>query len=251
MLRPELHVISLRYSSWSIRALLPLLHANADFVLRTVTIDMARQGDPLPEMDGDAFVTAHRKQLATRREFGSVNGLFPVLSVGDTSIHEALAINEWTAETYPEAQLWPTDGLSRARARALSCEMASGFSNLRGKMSCNVFARVQGFRPDGPTRVEIERVHELLRESLQRSGGPFTFGQFGIVDAMYFPVLTRFVTYGVPLPADLEAYDSAIERQPAVVQWRKLAAQAPTIPIYDDYVRKLGGELQVDASRAT
>jgi glutathione S-transferase len=251
MSRPELYVISLRYSSWSMRALLPLLHAKADFGLRTVTIDMTRQGDPLPEMDGDAFVAAHRRQLAVRRGLGSVTGFFPVLRVGDTSIHEALAINEWTAENYPDAQLWPTDGLSRARARALSCEMASGFSNLRGKMSCNVFARVPNFRPDGPTRVEIERVHELLRESLQRSGGPFLFGQFGIVDAMYFPVLTRFETYGVPLPADLKAYASAIEQQPAVMQWRERAAQAPAIPIYDDYIRKLGGEIHVDARAGT
>ena len=243
MPRLELHVISLRYSSWSIRALLPLLHAGADFSLQTVDLELARQGDPLPEMEDDAFVAAQEKQLAKRRVLGSVRGLFPVLWVDETPIHEALAINEWTAEQHPETRLWPEEGLARARARALSCEMASGFSNLRGKMSCHVSARVPRFEPDGPTRVEIARVHELMRDSVQRSGGPFLFGAFGIVDAMYYPVLTRFTTYGVPLPTDLYAYAQAMEEQPAVAQWRRLAAEAPQIEAYDDYVRAMGGEI--------
>lgn len=241
----ELHVISLRYSSWSIRALLPLLHVRAKFELRTVDVEMTRQGDPLPEMEDHAFVAAQERQLTTRRALGSVRGLFPVLWVDETPIHESLAINEWTAEQHPEARLWPEDGLARARARALSCEMASGFSNLRGKMSCHVFARVPGFNADGPTRVEIARVHELLRDSLQRTGGPFLFGAFGIVDAMYYPVLTRFITYGVPLPRDLLAYGQAMEEQAAVAQWRHLAAQAPALEIYDSYVRAMGGEIVV------
>lgn len=239
----ELHVISLRYSSWSIRALLPLLHAKADLSLVTAELDMARQGDPVPDQEVDAYLRAHSAELAHRRSLGSVTGLFPVLRVDGTPIHEALAIAEWTAEHFPDAGLWPAASLQRARARALSAEMAGGFRNIRNHMSCHGLARVPGFVPDGPTRTEIARVFELMDDSLQRSGGPYLFGDFGIVDAMYFPVMTRLSTYGIALPDALTGYASALEEVPAVQRWRQLALQAPAIPVYDDYIRSLGGAL--------
>jgi glutathione S-transferase len=225
------------------RALLPLLHAGADVQAKTVTLEMTRQGDPEPEMDAEHYVRLAAKRLAARRALGSVTGYFPVLIVDGEPIHEALAICEWTAERYPEAGLWPRDAMARARARALSAEMASNFLNLRRNMSCNVFARVPGFVPDGPTRVEITRVFELMRDALSASGGPFLFGDFGIVDAMYFPVLTRFETYAVVLPPELRPYADAMKALPAVTRWRELALRAPPIPIYDDYIRRMGGDI--------
>jgi len=225
----SLVVLSLRYSSWSMRAWLALQHAGAEFETRTVVLsDM-----------GSATPTQLR---AKRRAQGSVAGVFPVLHVGDTAIHEALAICEWAAEAYPAAQLLPAASLDRARARAVSCEMAAGFPNLRANLSCHVFARVPGYVPDDPTRAEIERVFELWGESLERSGGPFLFGAFGVADVMYFPVLTRFRTYGVTLPQALQGYAASVEAQPAVVAWRRAALTAPRIPRYDEYVRGLGGD---------
>jgi glutathione S-transferase len=240
-----LYVISLRYSSWSMRALLALLHAGAEVEVKTVALELTRQGDPEPELDTERHVRLAAERLAARRALGSVTGYFPVLSVAGEQIHEALAICEWAAERYPEAGLWPRDALPRARARALSVEMASNFINLRQHMSCHVFARVPGFVPNGPTRVEITRIFELMRGALSSSGGPFLFGDFGIVDAMYFPVLTRFETYGVALPPELRAYAEAMKASRAVTRWRELALQAPAIPIYDDYIRGLGGEVVV------
>jgi len=242
----RLCVVSLRYSSWSIRALLPLLHAGAKVEIETVELDMARQGDPPPPMDPEALMQLRAEELRQRRALGSVTGLFPVLWVGKVPIHEALAINEWTAEHYPAAGLWPDDPLTRAQARSLAAEMAGGFSALRSTMSCHVFARVPGFVPGGPARVEIARVRELMRDALARSFGPFLFGRFGIVDAMYFPVLTRFATYGVALPHDLQAYAEALEAQPALVEYRRLARLSPAVSVYDQYVRDLGGQLLFD-----
>ena len=248
MSRLVLHVMSLRYSSWSMRALLPLLHAGADVEVKTVTLEMGRQGDPDPELDSEHYVRWAAERLAARRALGSVTGYFPVLSVDGEPIHEALAIGEWTAERYPQAGLWPRDAMARARARSLSAEMASNFTNLRHHMSCHVFARVPGFVPNGPTRVEITRVFELMQTALLKSGGPFLFGAFGIVDAMYFPVLTRFETYGISLPPELRPYAEAMQLSPAVTGWRKLALEAPAIPIYDDYIRGLGGEVVVPSA---
>jgi glutathione S-transferase len=209
---------------------------------------MARQGDPEPQMDAERHVRLAAERLAARRALGSVTGYFPVLTVDGEPIHEALAICEWTAERYPESRLWPRDAMARARARALSTEMATNFINLRHRMSCHVFARVPGFVPDGPTRVEITRIFELMRDAVSASGGPFLFGDFGIADAMYFPVLTRFETYGVALPPELRPYAEAMKASPAVTRWRELALRAPAIPIYDDYIRGMGGQVVVPAT---
>lgn len=243
MTTPRLCVISLRYSSWSIRALLSLWHAGIEVVIETAEPDLTHQGMPEPIDDHDAHVRKAAAELTRRRALGSVNGNFPVLWVDDVPIHEALAICEWAAEQRPEAGLWPRDPLIRARARALSLEMASGFRNLRTYMSSHPFARIPGFCPDGPTRVEIARVHELWRDALDASGGPFLFGDFGIVDAMYFPVLGRFETYGVELPPGLQAYAGALHALPAVKRWRAEAEKARRIPVYDAYVERLGGRV--------
>ena len=181
-------------------------------------------------------------ELAHRRALGSVTGLFPVLWVDGVPIHESMAICEWAHEAFPEARLWPADRLERARARSIACEMAAGFTQLRTHLSCHPFARVPGFVPDGATRAEIDRVHGMWTEALERSGGPFLFGHPTIADFMYFPVVTRFETYDVAWPPKLRAYADAMWALPAVQAWRALAVTEPRIPIYDAYVTGLGGD---------
>ncbi|MFK7896229.1 MAG: glutathione S-transferase [Myxococcota bacterium] len=235
----KLSVLSLRYSSWSIRPLLALYAAGAEFEVETVTLP--EMG--IPVEDEGAALSAHLKsQRARRQEMGSVIGLYPVLHVGEVPIHESLAICEWVAESYPAARLWPEDPLERARARSVSSEMATGFPHLRNHMSCQIFARVPNFQPDEQTAFEIERVFEIWQSYLDRSGGPFLFGEFGIPDCMYFPVLTRFRTYGVALPSALEDWARRLESHPAVRSWMQLAKQAPPIPLYDAQVREMGGD---------
>lgn len=232
----HLHVLSLRYSSWSIRPWLALRLANADFTF--ATSELPDMGAPL------ASVEAASQQLSERRQLGSVTGLFPVLETQGTRIHESLAICEFVAEQFPDAGLWPEGSLARARARSVSCEMASGFSHLRSKMGCHVFARVPDFVPDAATEVEINRVFELWSACLDASGGPFLFGAAaGIADCMYFPVVTRFRTYGVSLPEALERYAQAMESHPAALDWREAAHASPRIQNYDAGILALGGTL--------
>jgi glutathione S-transferase len=235
---PELvlSVATLRVSSWSIRPWLALTHAGADFETRTAVVDMVHH-----EVTADSL-QSEAEELAFRRGLGSVTGLFPVLWVDGRPIHESLAICEWAAEAYPAAGLWPADAMDRAQARSLSCEMAAGFPLLREHLSCHPFARVPGFTPNPATQLEIHRVFELWTACLERSGGPFLFGAFGIVDCMYFPVVTRFATYGVALPPRLAAYAEAVMQVPAVQAWRALALQSPRIPHYDDNIIRLGGD---------
>ncbi len=92
---PELVVLSLRYSSWSMRPWLALTHAGATFKTRTVE---------LPHMMDPMATTS----LADRRARGSVRGLFPVLHVGGTAIHESLAICDTLPKRIPKRACGPT-----------------------------------------------------------------------------------------------------------------------------------------------
>lgn len=224
----KLNVLSLRYSSWSMRPWLVLTHAGAKF--DTETVELVDMGTP------------NAPPLAQRRKLGSVRGLFPVLRVDGSPIHESLAICEYVAEAYPQTALWPADPVLRAEARAISCEMLSGFGDLRRELSCGLFGRVPIFAPGAAAQADITRVFEIWGEKLERSGGPFLFGHFSIADAMYYPVRTRFRTYGVAIPASLGAYVQALDSHPAVRTLVELARTAPRIAAYDAAMRKLGGD---------
>jgi glutathione S-transferase len=221
------------------RPWLALAHADAEFETETAELHLGKQN---PSAPGDATDADAAQELRLRRSKGSVTGLFPVLYVNGVPIHESLAICEWVNEAYPDARLMPESALGRARVRAISCEMLGGFAHLRNHMSCHLFGRVPSFQPDAATRRDIARVFEIWAEALDRSGGPFLFGRFGIADAMYFPVRTRLRTYGVPVPDGLVSYVAALDSLPAVARLEAVARTAPGIPAYDDYIRSLGGD---------
>jgi glutathione S-transferase len=236
----RLVVVSLRYSSWSMRPWLVLTHAGAVFETETAEVELGRQS--LGTGDDAALAKIGRNVIVERRKWGSVAGLFPVLLLDGAPIHESLAICEYVNEMFPGAQLWPEAGLARARARAISTEMATSFTNMRMKMSCHLFGRVPSYTPNASTQRDIDRVFEIWREALEHSGGPFLFGRFSIADAMYFPVRTRLLTYGVAIPDDLSGYVRALDEVPAVRALHELARTAPVVPVYDAYLRELGGD---------
>jgi glutathione S-transferase len=228
------------------RAWLTLTHAGADFELQTASLpNMQRQGDS----DSGALAELTPADRTDRRQVGSVAGLFPTLWVDGEPVHETLAICETIAELFPDAGLWPETLPERARARAVSTEMATGFTALRGELSCHLFGRVPGFQPSAAATANIDRIFELWQSCLARSPGPFLFGSFGIADAMYFPVLSRLRTYGVALPEAVTGWASAMDSAPAVRALWDVARQAPAIPIYDEYLRELGGEPAARAPR--
>ena len=223
MPRIKLTVLSLRYSSWSMRPWLALTHAGATFTTETVELAHMQQQADFSKGTLD-MSQIEPTPLSDRRDLGSVHGLFPVLRVDEAPIHESLAICEYAAEAFPAAGLWPDDALLRAQARAISCEMVGGFTALRGELARHLFGRVPEFTPNTQTRSDIARIFELWHECLARSGGPFLFGRFSIADAMYFPVLTRFRTYGIVLEGAISHYAKAVEQLPAV---RQLVDVAP------------------------
>ena len=193
-------------SSWSLRPWLILKQAAIPFVERTI-----RLGQPTTR--GDILEK-------------SPNGLVPCLTHGKLTIWDSLAIAEYLAETFPDKQLWPADKSARAEARSISAEMHSGFSNLRTVWPM-FFARegMRHLRPDAVKR-DIARIAEIWTGARTRygKGGPFLFGAFSIADAMYAPVVSRFVTYGpVELPPAAAEWRDMMFALPAMQEWGAVA----------------------------
>ena len=202
-----LYVGSRRYSSWSLRPYLALAHAKADFETRLIVLD----------------------RDDTRQKITQVTpaGRVPVLHHDDLIVWDSLAICAYVAELFPVADLWPTDRARRAVARSVSCEMHAGFAALRRDMPMDIGASHPGEGHTAEAMTDVARVIELWRDCLAKSGGPFLFGAFSVADAMYAPVTTRFITYGVDLDATSRAYVDAIHALPAMQRWCADAAQEP------------------------
>ncbi|GAB7534384.1 glutathione S-transferase family protein [Burkholderia sp. 3C] len=135
------------------------------------------------------------------------------------AIWDSLAIAETLAERHPAQALWPADPAARARARCVSAEMHSGFMAMRSEMPLDIRAALPGRKLSPAALADVARVDALWRDCLAASGGPFLFGAFTIADAMYAPVVLRFVTYAPPLSEIAAGYVERMLADPAVAAW--------------------------------
>ncbi|KAA3652322.1 MAG: glutathione S-transferase family protein [Proteobacteria bacterium] len=211
------------YSSWSLRPWVLMKHFGIPFEAHQV------------EVSGKGAHAGHRAY--------SANGLVPCLHVDGFQVWDTLAIAEFLAERHPG--LWPTDPLARARARSVSAEMHSGFGALRTAMPMNIKLRLKGKTPSAEVQADIDRVAEIwtqARTAFAGDAGPYLFGEFSIADAMYAPVVMRFVTYNVALPPVAAAYRDAMLAHPAMREWIE-GAQAETVALagYDGVAEAYGG----------
>ncbi|MFQ3612119.1 MAG: glutathione S-transferase family protein [Cyanobacteriota bacterium] len=200
------------YSSWSLRAWLPLKQLGQPFQEIRLPLDT-------PEFAG---------QIALYSPAGRV----PVLRHGSLIIWDSLAIAEYLAETFPTAHLWPINQESRAIARAVSAEMHAGFADLRQALPMDCRARRSDVRISVAVQRDIARILQIWQECRRQygQGGDYLFGSFTLADAMYAPVVSRFQTYGVKLEGIAAAYAEAVLGIPAVQEWMvAAAAEAETL----------------------
>jgi len=115
-----------------------------------------------------------------------------------------------------------------AEAWSLTAEMHSGFLGIRNQLPMNLKQRVPLPDVDSATRADVRRVDEMWTDCLRRRGGPWLLGEFSIVDVMYAPVATRFVTYSVPVSAESQQYMDAILSRESVVEWTADALKETT-----------------------
>ena len=153
--------------------------------------------------------------------------LVPCLRHDDATIWDTLAIAEYLNETMPHAGLLPADRIHRAHCRSICGEIHSGFTTLRASLPVNLKGHFPGFKIWTRAQADIDRVCAIWCQCLTESGGPFLFGERTMADAMYAPVVTRFMTYDVKLEPALKTYADAITNMPEMVEWVDAAKAEP------------------------
>lgn len=192
------------YSSWSMRPWLVLKHFEIPFEEILVKLD----------------------QPDTRQEIlkYSPSAKVPALIDDGFLVWESMAIIDYLAEKFPDKKIYPDEMKSRTRMRSLCLEMHSGFAAMREHLSFHAKKHFPNF-DTSKAQKDIERVKEIWSECLENSKGPFLFGEFGAIDAMFAPVVGRFKTYDVSLKGPLLEYSNKVMILPAVREWYTGALQ--------------------------
>jgi glutathione S-transferase len=202
------------YSSWSLRGWLAVKQSGLPFEEITVPL----YGEEWNRRTDGA-------------EFAPSGGKVPVLWDDKTVIWDSLAIVEWLADKTDRARYWPRDDAARGMARSMACEMHSSYPNLRRECPMNVRKQFPQGELNDSVKVEIMRIMDLWAEARARhgSGGPYLFGDFGAVDIMFAPVVTRLVTYSIPVPRFAASYMETILNHPWMRDWVEAAQEEPWV----------------------
>jgi glutathione S-transferase len=217
---PTLIIGSKNYSSWSLRPWLLLRQFGVEFNEVKLPLDTpefyARIGDYSP------------------------TGRVPVLHDGQLRVWDSLAIGEYANERFLDGRGWPADIAARAQARAISAEMHSGFAAMRRElpMNCRKRVRADAISADvmsADAARDIARVKAIWRRARERHAGEgaFLFGAFGIADAMYAPVVLRFISYDVALDPLERSYVDTIAALPALREWLADATNEPLAVLHE------------------
>lgn len=202
------------YSSWSFRGWLAVKQSGEEFEEFVVPMfdadwEKRRQGD----------------------EFAPSLGKVPILWDGECVVWDSLAIVEFLADRCGSELYWPKDAGARGMARSMAAEMHSGFANLRRELPMNVRRSFPPHPLSDEVVEEIERILQLWAQARARFGGTgdFLFGDWTATDMMYAPVVTRFITYGVPVPPFAGLYMKAVLSHPHVADWIDKAQDEPWV----------------------
>lgn len=192
------------YSSWSLRAWLACKQAGLPFE--------------------EVVVPLYDEAWSVRREasdFAPSGGKVPVLWDGDIVVWDSLAIIDYLNEKSGGDKFWPAGEGARAMARSMVAEMHSGFMSLRSAHSMNIRTLYPAKPPSPAVAADIERIMQLWAQARARYGGSgdFLFGDFGVVDIMYAPVVTRLTTYALPVAPFAKPYVEVITAHPWMQDW--------------------------------
>ena len=192
------------YSSWSLRGWLAC----------------KLSGLPFEEV----VVPLYDNEWDKRREgdvFAPSSGKVPILWDGDAVVWDSLAIVNYLADKVGRDVFWPADDAPRAMARSMAAEMHSSFQALRRKHCMNVRQIFPAQRPDDDVIAELARIMELWAQARARFGGDgdFLFGAFGAADIMFAPVVTRIVTYQLPIARFATGYMDAVLQHRFMQDW--------------------------------
>jgi len=217
---PLLVIGNKNYSSWSLRPWLLLRHFGVAFDELRLKLDT-------PEFHAEIGMWSPTRTV-------------PVLHDDGLVVPDSLAICEYANERWLDGSGWPGDLRARAKARAAAAEMHSGFRALRTQLPMNFRRKPDAYRWDADAQADMDRIQQLWRELRNEHAGEgdFLCGGFGIVDAMFAPVVMRFIGYGAPMDDNAQRYADAITALPAMREWRAAAeAEAEHIAATNNLVQ--------------
>ena len=195
------------YSPWSLRPWLFMKHAGLEFQEIVIPLDT--------------------REFRDQSDRYGPSGRVPVLRHGKLCVWDSLAICEYVAELSGKG--WPQAREARAVARAVCAEMHSGFTTLRSLWPMNARARNRRTAVTAALEADIERIDEIWNDCRVRFGGdgPWLFGDYGIADAMYAPVVLRFNTYGARISQTARWYMASVLEDAALQDWLQAAKHEP------------------------
>jgi glutathione S-transferase len=203
MSKTVLTINSRNYGAWSLRGWLLARFAGIDFTVRVVSPDD-------PETRAEMLLLSSSIRV-------------PTLEHNGAKVWDVLAIAEYLNELKPRAALLPAERRARAHCRSICGEMHNGFASLRAALPMNLKGRFPGFRIWARAQADIDRIVAIWNECLDAYGGPFLFGKRTMADAMYAPVVTRFLSYDVKLDPACAAYCRQVMAMPEMAEWIELA----------------------------
>jgi glutathione S-transferase len=112
--------------------------------------------------------------------------------------------------------------------------MHAGFTALRSECPTNWRRPVRAIEVSEGVRRDVARIEQLWAQCLEKSGGPFLFGDFCNADAMYAPVVNRLEKYELSSHRAVAAYSAAMKALPAWMEWEKAGIAEPWIVPADE-----------------
>ncbi|CAE6953534.1 Glutathione S-transferase [Vibrio sp. B1FLJ16] len=194
----KLYIGNQNYSSWSLRAWLIFMHYDIDVEIRKIKLFTEDFYNTLEDVTPTAKV--------------------PTLVGDDVTVWDSLAILEYVNDAYLNGKAWPQSLSERAKARAVSAEMHSGFMALRNEMPMNCRAR-RKITLSSQALKDIERIDQIWSEQMAQYPDGWLFGEWSIADAMYAPVVLRTLTYGIPLSEKAIQYQQKVLKSETMQRW--------------------------------
>jgi glutathione S-transferase len=208
MAKAVLTISSKNYGAWALRGWLMARMAKLEFTENVISPDD-------PAMKAEMLLLSASMRV-------------PALEHEGIHVWDTLAIGEYLNEVKPKAGLLPADRAARAHCRAICGEMHSGFSAMRSSLPMNIKASFPNFKLWSRAQTDIDRIETIWNECLQTYGGPYLFGEKPcMADAMFAPVVTRFITYQVAISQACVAYCDTIMALPAMKEWVAAAEAEP------------------------
>ncbi|MEI8634474.1 glutathione S-transferase family protein [Vibrio sp. PP-XX7] len=183
----KLYIGNKNYSTWSLRPWIMMAKSGISFEEIKLPLDTPQFYDVLRTVNPTLKV--------------------PCLVDNDLTVWDSLAICEYINDAYLSGAAWPENVAEKAKARAIAAEIHAGFTALRNEMPMNIRATRHVELSEGAQK-DVQRIEQIFEQQMtQYAGrGGWLFGAWSIADAMYAPVVMRFMTYQIELTPLAQTY---------------------------------------------